>query len=77
MVKLSTTTVGIVYKNESNPNAAPGEYHGLLQAMSRYMRLLTAVVGSLSVHTQEVVAIRNKLRMRMDLYVDIESQKIL
>jgi hypothetical protein len=32
--KASTTTVGDIEKGESTPNAAPGDYHGLLQVLS-------------------------------------------
>jgi hypothetical protein len=75
--KASTTTIGDIEKGESTPNAIPGGYHGLLQVLSSYIKLLTTVVGSRSAHTREVVAIRKKLWTRMDLYVDIGPRKIL
>jgi hypothetical protein len=75
--KASTTTIGDIEKGESTPNAIPGDYHGLLQVLSSYLKLLTTVVGSRSAHTKEVVAIRKKLRTRMDLYVNIGPKKIL
>jgi hypothetical protein len=75
--KASTTTVGDIEKGESSPDAIPKDYYGLLQALSSYIKLLTTVVGTRSAHTREVVAIRKKLRTRLDIYVDIGPQKIL
>jgi hypothetical protein len=77
LVKASTTTVSDIEKGESTPNAIPADYHGLLQLLSGYIKLLATVVGSRSAHTREVIAIRKKLRTRMDIYVDIGPQKIL
>jgi hypothetical protein len=75
--KSSTTTIGDIEKGESSPNAIPQDYHGLLQVLSSYIKLLTTVVGSRSAHAWEVVAIRKKLRTRMDLYVNIGPRNIL
>jgi hypothetical protein len=76
--KASTTTIGDIEKGESMPNVIPGDYHGLLQVLSSYIKLLTTVVGSRSsAHTREVIAIQKKLRTWMDLYVDIGPRKIL
>jgi hypothetical protein len=75
--KASTTTVGDIEKGESSPNAIPQDYHGLLQVLSSYIKLLKTVVGSRSAHAREVVAIRKKLRTRMDLYVSIGPRNIL
>jgi hypothetical protein len=75
--KASATTMGDIEKGESTPNAIPGDYHGLLQVLSSYLKLLTTIVGSRSAHTREVVSIRRKLRTRMDLYANIGHRKIL
>ena len=75
--KAPATTVCKIEKGDRKPSSTPGEYHGLLQALSSYIQISTTVVGSRSVHTWEVAAIRNKLRTKMDLYVDIVTQKIL
>ncbi len=55
--RASSTTTEDVKKAESSPSPAPRDYHGLLQLLSNYIRLLKAVVGGSSRHTREVVAI--------------------
>jgi hypothetical protein len=69
--KKTSTTVGNVEKGESTQSPAPQDYHGLLQLLSNYVRLLVTLVGSRSVHTREVIAVRRKLRAKIDLYVGI------
>jgi hypothetical protein len=54
--KASLTTVGNVEKGESTPSPAPQDYHGLLQLLSNYLRLLVTLVRSRSAHTREVMA---------------------
>jgi hypothetical protein len=39
-------TAGDIEKGESSPTAIPGNYHGLLQVLSSYLKLLNTVVGS-------------------------------
>jgi hypothetical protein len=75
--RASSTTTEDVEKAESSPSPAPRDYHGLLQLLSNYIRLLKAVVGSRSKHTKEVVAIRSALRRRMDLFIGIGPKEIL
>ena len=50
---------------------------GLLKNLSSYLYLLTTVVRSRRANTWEVVAIRGKLRTRMDLYLNIDPQRII
>ena len=66
-----------IEKGEGKPNAYTRDYHGILQALSIYIHLLTIVVGSRSAHTREVAASREKLRTRMDLYVNIDPKMII
>jgi hypothetical protein len=75
--KASSSTVGDVEKGESPPSPAPQDYHGLLQLLSNNMGLLVTLVGSRSAHTQEVIAMRRKLRANIDLYVGIGPQEII
>jgi hypothetical protein len=75
--KALATTVGDVEKVESTPSPAPQDYHGLLQLMSNYIRLLVTLVGAKSAHTREVVAMRRKLRAKIDLYVGIGPWEII
>jgi hypothetical protein len=60
--KASMTTVRDVEKGEESPSSSPKSYHGCLQLLSNYIKLLSEVVGSPSAHLREVVAIRQKLR---------------
>jgi hypothetical protein len=69
--------MGDVAKGETGPTPAPQDYHGLLQLLSNYVRLLTVLIGTRSAHTREVVAIRKKLRAKVDLYIDIGPRQIL
>jgi hypothetical protein len=69
--------MGDVAKGETGPTPAPQDFHGLLQLLFNYMRLLTVLIGTCSAHTQEVVAIRKKLRAKVDLYIDIGPRQIL
>jgi hypothetical protein len=69
--KASMTTVRDVEKGEESPSSSPKSYHGCLQLLSNYIKLLSKVVGSRSAHLQEVVAIRRKLRQKVDLYIDM------
>ena len=39
--------------------------------------MITTVVGSQSMHTQEVAAIRGELRSRIDIYMNIDPQRII
>jgi hypothetical protein len=73
----SSTTTEDVERAESSPSPAPRDYHGLLQLLSNYIRLLKAMVGLRSKHTKEVVAIRSILRRRMDLFIGIGPKEIL
>jgi hypothetical protein len=75
--KASSTTTEDVERAESSPSPAPRDYHGLLQLLSNYIRLLKAVVGARSKHTKEVVAIRSTLRRRMDLFMCIGPKEIV
>ena len=50
---------------------------GILQTLSSYIQLLTTVVVKKSVHMREMVVIRKILRIRMDLYIDIEKKMII
>jgi hypothetical protein len=77
LAKATTTSMGDVAKGESSPSPAPQDFHGLLQLLSNYIRLLTVLVGSRSAHTREVVAIRRKLRVKVDLFIDIGPREIL
>jgi hypothetical protein len=73
----TTSTLGDIEKGESSPSPAPQDYHGLLQLLSNYIRLLGVLVGTQSAHTKEVVAIRRKLREKVDLYIDIGPREIV
>jgi hypothetical protein len=75
--RASSTTTDDVEKAESSPSPAPRDYHGLLQLLSNYIRLLKAVVGGRSKHAKEVVAIRTTLRRRMDLFIAIGPKEIV
>jgi hypothetical protein len=75
--KASTTTLGDIEKGEGSPGPAPRDYHGLMQLISNYIRLLGVIVGDRSAHTREVVSIRRKLRERVDLYIDIGPREII
>jgi hypothetical protein len=54
----SSTTTNDVEKAESKPSPAPKDYHGLLQLLSNYIRLLKATAGIKCKHLEEVTAIR-------------------
>ena len=56
--KASTKTVGDIDKVEVKSNADPGDYHGMLQTLSSYLRMINTVLGSQSAHKREVAAIR-------------------
>jgi hypothetical protein len=75
--RATTTTLGDIKKGESSPSPAPQDYHGLLQLLSNYVRLLGVLVGTRSAHTKEVVAIRRKLREKVDLYINIGPREIV
>jgi hypothetical protein len=75
--KASLTTVTDVEKGEETPSTSPKSYHGCLQLLSNYIRLLTELVGLRSTHLREVVAIRRKLRQKVDLYIDMGPKEIL
>jgi hypothetical protein len=75
--KASMTTVGDVEKGEESPSSSPKTYHGCLQLLSNYIKLLSEIVGSRSAHLREVVAIRRKLRQKVDLYIDMGPREIL
>jgi hypothetical protein len=75
--RATTTTLGDIEKGESSPSPAPQDYHGLLQLLSNYVRLLGILVGTRSAHTREVVAVRRKLREQGDLYIDIGPREII
>jgi hypothetical protein len=75
--RASTTTLTDIEKGESSPSPAPRDYHGLLQLLSNYVRLLSVIVGTRSAHTREVIAIRRKLREKVDLYIDVGPREIL
>ena len=70
--RATTTSIGYIKRGEGNPHSLL-EYHmGLLQTLSRYIKLLTTVVDKKSIHLMLVVAIRKTITIRMDLYFDIE-----
>jgi hypothetical protein len=75
--KASATTVTDIEKGEGTPSPAPQDYHGLLQLLANYQRLLVVLVGSKSAHTREVTAMRRKLRAKIDLYAGIGPREIL
>jgi hypothetical protein len=75
--KATTTTLGDIEKGESSPSPAPRDYHGMLQLLSNYIRLLGILVGTRSAHTREVIAIRRKLREKIDLYIDVGPWEII
>jgi hypothetical protein len=77
LTRATTTTMGDIAKGETGPTPAPQDYHGLLQLLSNYVRLLTVLIGTRSAHTREVIAIRRKLRAKVDLYIDIGPREIL
>jgi hypothetical protein len=75
--KATTTTIADIEKGESSPSPAPRDYHGMLQLLSNYIRLLGVLVGTRSSHAREVIAIRRKLRERIDLYIDVGPREII
>ena len=75
--RATTMTLGDIEKGESSPSPAPQDYHGLLQLLSNYIRLLGVLVGTCSAHTREVIAIRRKLHKKVDLYIDVGSREIV
>jgi hypothetical protein len=75
--RASTTTVADIEKGEGTPSPAPQDYHGLLQLLANYQRLLVVLVGSKSAHTREVTAMRRKLRAKFDLYAGIGPREII
>jgi hypothetical protein len=75
--KASMTTMGDVEKGEETPSTSPKSYHGCLQLLSNYIKLLTEIVGLRSTHLCEVIAIRRKLRQKVDLYIDMGPREIL
>jgi hypothetical protein len=75
--RASMTTVGDIEKGEESPSSSPKTYHGCLQLLSNYIKLLAEVVGSRSAHLREVVAIRRKLRQKVDIYIDMGPREIL
>jgi hypothetical protein len=77
LTQASSTTLGDIEKGESSPSPAPRDYHGLLQLLSNYIRLLKVIVGNRSAHTREVVAIRRTLRSKVDLYIDVGPREII
>jgi hypothetical protein len=74
--RASTTTLGDIKKGESSPSSVPHDYHGMLQLLSNYIRLLTVIVGPRSAHTREVVAIRRKLRTKVDHFINVGPREI-
>jgi hypothetical protein len=75
--KASMTTIGDIEKGEESPSSSPKTYHGCLQLLSNYVKLLTEVVGSRSAHLREVIAIRRKLRQKVDLYIGMGPREII
>jgi hypothetical protein len=75
--KASMTTVGDIEKGEESPSTSPKTYHGCLQLLSNYIKLLSEVVGGRSAHLREVVAIRRKLQQKVDLYIDMGPKEII
>jgi hypothetical protein len=75
--RASMTTVGDIEKGKESPSSSPKTYHGCLQLLSNYIKLLAEVVGSRSAHLREVVAIRRKLRQKVDIYIDMGPREIL
>ena len=73
----SSTTTDDVEKAESKPSPAPKDYHGLLQLLSNYVRLLKAAAGMKCKHLEEVTAMRRTLRNRVDLFVDVKPREII
>jgi hypothetical protein len=49
----------------------------LPQLLSNYIKLLTEVVGLRSTHLCKVIAIRQKLRQKVDLYINMGPREIL
>jgi hypothetical protein len=72
----STTTLGDIEKGESSPSPVPQDYQGTLQLLSNYIRLLMVIVGPQTAHTREVVAIRRKLRTKVDLFINVGPREI-
>jgi hypothetical protein len=77
LTRASSTTLGDIEKGESSPSPVPQDYHGLLQLLSNYIRLLKVLIGTRSAHTREVVAIRHKLRAKVDLFIDVGPREII
>jgi hypothetical protein len=75
--RASSTTTDDVEKAESKPSPAPKDYHGLLQLLSNYIRLLKAVAGIKCKHLEEVTAMWRTLRSRVDLFVDVKAREII
>jgi hypothetical protein len=48
--KASMTTIGDIEKGEESPSSSPKTYHGCLQLLSNYIKLLNEVVGSHSAY---------------------------
>jgi hypothetical protein len=75
--KASMTTMGDVKKGEETPSTSPKSYHGCLQLLSNYIKLLTKVVGLQSTHLCKVMAIGRKLGQKVDLYINMGPREIL
>ena len=71
------TTIGDIEKGKENPSTSPKSYHGCLQLLSNYIKLLTEIVGLRRGHLREVIAICSKLRQKVDLYIDMGPKEIL
>ena len=69
--------MGTLKEGKASPIQHQQTTWGIFHTLSRYIKLLTTVVGKKSVYMSEVVVIRTTLRTRMDLYVDIEQKRII
>jgi hypothetical protein len=65
------TTIGDIEKGEENPSTSPKCYHGCLQQLSNYIKLLTEIVG-----LRRCIAIRGKLQQKVDLYIKMGPKEI-
>jgi hypothetical protein len=88
--KATMMTIGDIEKGEENPSTSPKSYHGCLQQLSNYikllteivglrsghLKLLTEIVGLRSGHLRKVIAIRGKLRQKVDLYIKMGPKEI-
>jgi hypothetical protein len=74
--RASTTALGDIEKGESSPSPVSQDYHGTFQLLSNYIRLLMVIVGPRSANTREVVAIRRKLRTKVDLFINVGPREI-